>query len=343
MFFRKKTAIPETMKALVAVSDAPGQVPVLLETEVPGPGASEVLVAMSHAPIHPADLVQLRGRYGTTRPVPFIPGLEGSGVVVKTGGGLAARALLGRRVAVLALSTANGTWAPYTVVPHHHCVPLLTGVSLKQGAVTLINPLTAMGLLEPELRSRQSVLVTVASGALGRMILSWGRDQGLHMIGCVRQDSLREELKKDGFTEVFNSSSPEFPAQLRVICRRFQIRTALDATGGPLINDLLQHLEEPGKVVIYGLLSREQEPFSGFPLLFRDVRLEGFWLQRWWARKSQLERLRRGMAIQMKPACFATPVHAVFAPLDIEKAMISARTHRSDGKTLLCLNPDLGE
>jgi len=342
MFFRRPN-VPEHMDAALVTSFEQPDGPQIVPTAVGKPGPGEVLVRMAYAPIHPADLVSLRGRYGSVAPLPFVPGLEGSGTVIGTGGGLTSRALLGRRVAVLSFGSAQGTWAPYLVVPAAHCVPLISGVSLKRGATLLINPLTAMGLLEPELHAHRSVLVTVASGALGRMILSWGQGNGLHMIGCVHREAQREQLKKQGHSEVFNAAAPEFSSQLRILCRRYQIHTALDATGGPLVGPLLEHLEEPGKVVIYGLLSRQSAPLPGFPIIFRDVNVSGFWLQRWWAGRSLIERLRRAVTIQMKPEVFDTPVQATVPLASLREAIGLAIRNRSEGKVLLRLDPELDD
>ncbi len=342
MFFSRQD-VPDSMEAaLVSSFDGPDGLQVV-PTAVGAPGPGEVLVRMAYAPIHPADLVSLRGRYGVVAPLPFVPGLEGSGTVVRAGGGLAARALVGRRVAVLAFSAAQGTWAPYLTVPASHCVPLASGVTLRRGATLLINPLTAIGLLEPELGGHGSVLVTVASGALGRMILAWGQHNGLHMIGCVRREAQRETLKRQGHAEIFNAAAPEFPAQLRILCRRYHVHTALDATAGPLLGPLLDHLEEPGRVVVYGLLERGPAPFPGFPVIFRDVSVTGFWLQRWWAGRSLVERLRRAVTIQMKPGIFDTPVQATVPLAHLREAIGLARNNRSEGKVLLRLDPTLDD
>ncbi|MBU1069860.1 zinc-binding dehydrogenase, partial [Myxococcota bacterium] len=84
MFFRRPN-IPEHMEAaLVSSFDSPDGLQVV-PTAVGSPGPGEVLVRMAYAPIHPADLVSLRGRYGSVAPLPFVPGLEGSGTVIKSG------------------------------------------------------------------------------------------------------------------------------------------------------------------------------------------------------------------------------------------------------------------
>src|ERR1700736_6809674 len=52
----------------------------------PKPAVDEAVVAMRAAPINPADLNAIEGKYPGRREVPAVPGFEGAGVVVEVGG-----------------------------------------------------------------------------------------------------------------------------------------------------------------------------------------------------------------------------------------------------------------
>src|SRR3989475_11199761 len=52
----------------------------------PRPAPDEVLVQMRAAPINPADLNQIEGKYPVRPELPATPGFEGAGVVVDAGG-----------------------------------------------------------------------------------------------------------------------------------------------------------------------------------------------------------------------------------------------------------------
>jgi len=333
MFF-KVESVPDVMRAVV-VADFADAAGVQVQTvPVPRPGPGEVLVRMAFSPVHPADLVSIRGRYAPGIETPFTPGVEGSGTVVRCGRGVAPHALQGRRVSIMG-GLPRGVWAQYVAVPVSRCIPLLPGISLQDGAMLAVNPLTAMGLLENEIRQRQSVIVTVASGALGRQILSWGRAGGLHMIGCVHRPELQDELKRAGFPDVLDVSTPDFGRQLRIVCRRHQVRLALDATSGPVLGMLLENMEEPGRIVVYGQLSREPVVLHGSSLIFRDVSVTGFWLQRWWSQKTPMERVRLALSVQWKSRLFSTPVRGVLPLERLADALLAARRDRSLGKILL--------
>lgn len=49
--------------------------------------------------LNPSDILFMRGKYNVKIPVPFTPGWEGSGVVIKAGPGMMAQWLVGKRVA----------------------------------------------------------------------------------------------------------------------------------------------------------------------------------------------------------------------------------------------------
>jgi len=66
---------------------------------VPQTGRGQVLIKIEAAPCNPSDLLFLQGLYGVTKTLPAVPGWEGAGTVVKAGGSLLGRMLLGRRVA----------------------------------------------------------------------------------------------------------------------------------------------------------------------------------------------------------------------------------------------------
>src|SRR5436853_930161 len=66
----------------------PAEVLRVVDCPWPEPGANEVVVKMSAAPINPADLNQIEGKYPVRAELPAIPGFEGAGIVVESGGGV---------------------------------------------------------------------------------------------------------------------------------------------------------------------------------------------------------------------------------------------------------------
>jgi len=119
------------------------------EIPVPRHGPNQVLIRMAAAPFNPSDLGAMMGAtYGGVRKFPFTPGIEGSGTVVESGAGFLPRFLKGRRVACSAMLSGDGTYAEYMVTSAKLCMPLNRNVSLEQGSMLLVNPLSALAIFE---------------------------------------------------------------------------------------------------------------------------------------------------------------------------------------------------
>ena len=116
----KKNAIPDKMKA--ARQKVAGGPLSLEEVDVPRPGRGEVLIKMDSSPINPSDLALIAGGY-LERNYPFTPGLEGSGRVVRSGGGILAGLRMGKRVACSPHAGGDGTWAEYMLTSAMSLLP----------------------------------------------------------------------------------------------------------------------------------------------------------------------------------------------------------------------------
>ena len=150
---------PGTGLALRSLVTAQGQLELsLVELATPAPAADEVVVQVQATPLNPSDLgllfgaadmrtavlkgtgaqakvtaqvpagamSSMAGRVGKSMPV----GNEGAGIVVATGDSSAARALLGKTVAVM----GGGMYAQYRCVKAEQCLVLPDGASAADGA-----------------------------------------------------------------------------------------------------------------------------------------------------------------------------------------------------------------
>jgi NADPH:quinone reductase-like Zn-dependent oxidoreductase len=331
-------AIPTTMRAieLRSFERAPESLAVV-ERPVPRPGKGQVLVRMAAAPINPSDLAFLRGLYGIKKSLPVVPGLEGSGVVVAAAGGLLARALVGRRVACSAPPGGDGTWAEYMVTSAAFCFPLRKEVSLEQGAMSIVNPVTAWALMDLARRGgHRAVAQTAAASALGRMILRLAQRFGMQAVHIVRRDEQVELLRSLGAQYVLNSSRPEFDAELQKLCAQLNVRLAFDAVAGEMTNRLVRALAPGGRVLIYGVL--DGAPCQADPgvLIFTGKSVEGFWLKDWLRKKSLLGQFLAMRSVQkLLPTDLRTEVQARLPLEDVAKALEQYVSGMTRGKVLI--------
>lgn len=105
--------------------------------EIPVPGKGQVLIRVECAVINPTDTYFLSGQYNGTYEYPLVPGLEGSGTVIASGGGFYAWTLVGKRVAFTrvnerpGLYTKGGSYAEYCVTNAQFCITLDDNVSFE--------------------------------------------------------------------------------------------------------------------------------------------------------------------------------------------------------------------
>jgi NADPH:quinone reductase-like Zn-dependent oxidoreductase len=98
--------LPEMMHAVVHDEESGSLV--LRQRPIPQPGKNEVLIRMAASPINPSDLGYLRGTGEMKRPLPAMPGIEGSSVIVAGGFGALPRFMVGRCVACARKADRDG-------------------------------------------------------------------------------------------------------------------------------------------------------------------------------------------------------------------------------------------
>lgn len=308
------------------------------ETAVPVPKSGQVLIRVERSPINPSDLSSLKGSYGSTKgkALPYIPGFEGSGVVVANGGGLMGWSLLNKRVAVAA--TGGGMWAEYVVAPAMNCLILPDDVSYDVGASSFVNPLTALAFVEIVAAKKQrAFLHTAAASALGRMALRLAHQNGIEVVCVVRREEQKDLLNSLGANVVLVSTSPDFEKDLCEACVKYDCRIAFDAVGGPLVGKILHQMPSGTEYNIYGGLANE--PVAGIPIgdfIFSRKVLQGFWLTNYIKSKNIIGLYRwQSKVKQLLNTILRTDVRASF-PLDkVGEAIDSYVKNMSAGKALL--------
>ena len=241
----------------------------LAEVDVLPPAANEVVVRIDASPINPSDLGLLFGpadmstarQTGTVeRPsigaaVPQaamaamvgrldqrLPvGNEGAGMVVAAGGSEAARALLGKTVALM----GGAMYAQYRTANAEDCLVLPEGATAADGASCFINPLTALGMVETMRREGHTALVhTAAASNLGQMLNRICLKDKIGLVNIVRSATQEEMLRAQGALYVCNSAALSFKDDLTQALVATGATLAFDAVGGgTLVGRILSCME----------------------------------------------------------------------------------------------------
>ena len=332
-------AIPATMHAIQL--DAPNGPLALREVPMPTPGARQVLVRMAVMPINPSDIGQLSGgSYGTEVQYPFTPGLEGSGTVVGAGAGFLPGFLKGRRVACSALP-GQGTWAEYMVTSAQLCVPLGGSVSLEQGAMLLVNPLSALAIFEMGARGHHRALVsTAAASALGGMLLRLGQRRGFPIIHVVRRPAQVDLVRANGGEHVLNSSDADFVDQLRRLAARLRATLFLDAIGGEFTQQLAEAAPYGSTVLLYSKLSDRSCVIDSRTALVKHLRFHGWFLGNWIREKNLLQVLSLSRQAQaLLGSDLRSPIQQRLPLARVQPAVAAYLQNMTAGKILLIADP----
>ena len=332
-------SIPSTMHAVQL--DEPNGRLTLREIRVPRPQAGQVLIRMAAAPINPSDLGAISGfSYSGKRQFPFTAGLEGSGTVIEAGEGFMPRLLNGRRVACSAPLTGDGTWAEYMVTSAESCVPLNKDVSLEQGAMMLVNPLSALAIFEIAERGKHRAIVnTAATSALGGMILRIGKRRNIPIIHVVRRQEQVDLIRGQGGEYILNSSDADFAEQLRTMVHTLQATLLLDAIGGSMTKDLAEAAPFGSTILLYSRLSDEDSLIDARTALAKQLHFDGWFLPNWFREKNFLQTLRLSQQVQSLLATdLQSPVHKRLPLSAAQQGLELYTRNMGAGKILLVAN-----
>jgi NADPH:quinone reductase len=306
------------------------------ELPTPVPKRGEVLIKITASPVHPADIAFIAGNYALQRPMPTVPGLEATGIVVGHNAGLYGRYLMGKRVACTGPNDAPGTWAELMACSAFACAPLKASTSDDFGATLFVNPLTTLAQLNLVREGGHKAFIQTAAGsALGRMIARLAAERGVPAIHIVRRADAAEALRANGTANVLSSDAPDFAAALKALCTQLSATIAFDAVGGEMSEMLAAAMPMRGKVMVYGGLS-EQSPRVSLPdVIFGDKSIVGFWLPHYIAQAGRLKLLRMiGEVQRLGEARLGTKILAKL-PLERFDEAIAMQSRGSEGKVLL--------
>ena len=337
-------SIPDRMHALVLheycedIAEAIDSLKVE-QRSVPALKRGQVLVRIEAAPCNPSDLLLLQGKYGSLKTLPTVPGWEGAGTVVASGGGPLAWWLMGKRVACGQQEDRDGTWAQYVVANAAECIPLKRKLRMEQAASLIVNPLTAMGLLETAQRGgHRAAVQTAGASQLGRMLVAMAAELNFPIINVVRRKAQVELLKSMGAAHVLNRSDDDFVDRLAAIAAELQATTAFEAIGGEMTGTLFNVLPEGSTVFVYGALSEAAcDNIDPIELIFRGKTVTGFYLGAWLRERGSLDVVRAASRAQ-KMLIDGRIETKVQRTVSLEEAVDGLRqyvNHMTDGKLLM--------
>ncbi|HEV7517184.1 MAG TPA: zinc-binding dehydrogenase [Thermoanaerobaculia bacterium] len=318
-----------TMRAIVVDRFGPPEVMALREVAEPEPGPGQVRVRLEAVGVNFADTERRRGVYDR-RPLPWIPGSEGAGVVESVGPGTDP-AWGGSRVAFWA--PASAAYAAAAVVPATALFRLAGDLPFELGAALPLQGLTAYGLAHfaASVGSGQTVLVHAAAGGVGSLLVQIARLRGARVLGTVSTAGKAARVQLLG-GEPF-VYGPALAEEVRAATGGRGVDLVYDSIGQATQEASLSVLAPYGRLISFGEASGSPPPVEMGRLYGRSLGVAAFGLdpevqpERWaQARETLLEWAGSG-ALRL--------LYEVLPLADAAEAHRRLEARQSSGKLLL--------
>ncbi len=229
-------------------------------------GAGMALLDVDRAGINFADTHQAEDTYLAPTTLPFIPGVEAAGRIG------------GRRVVAL---LAGGGYAERAAAPLATTFDVPDGVDDGTACALVLQGTTAWHILRTSARIQpgETVVVMAAAGGVGTLAVQLARTFGAGRVVAVASSPEKRALAAElGADATVDSGEQDLTAAIREACGG-RSDVVLEMTGGPTTAACLATLAPFGRLVMYGMASRQPTPPVDLgALTVRSQGVIGFWL-----------------------------------------------------------------
>jgi NADPH:quinone reductase len=296
----------------------------VVDVPKPEPGDGEVLIEVSRAGMNFADTHQRENSYLARYEVPLILGGEVAGTTED-----------GRRVVAL---LPSGGYAEYAVAPEATVYPIPDGLDDGAALALLIQGLTAWHLLRTcgRVAPGESVVVISGAGGVGSLAVQMAKPFGAgRVIATASTEEKRALTLELGADAAVDPSAEDLTAALVDANDGKRVDVVLEMSGGRVFDQSAEALAPFGRIVAYGIASREQNTLETGRLMRKSRTVVGFWLMHCLGRRDMVEepladlfdRAARG---DLKPIMGAT-----YPLSDVRRAHEEMQGRRTSGKLLL--------
>jgi NADPH2:quinone reductase len=294
-----------------------------VELSDPVPGDGEVLIEVARSGVNFADTHATRNDYLAEQTLPLVPGAEISG-----------RAPDGRRVASI---LASGGYAEKAVAPESWLVPVPDEVDDDQAAALLLQGLTAMALVGrcARLEAGETVVVEAAAGGTGSLAVQLAKRAGARVIGLASSDEKRALVERLGADATVDSRSESLEEAIREANGGERVDAVLHMSGGEAFDAEFAALAPLGRMVVFGIASREQREVSTAALLRGSKAVVGFWLAHLLARRDLLAPMIGDLLGAVAAGEIEVTVGEVYPLSEAASAHEDLIARRTTGKLLL--------
>jgi len=287
----------KTMNALCFAEYGPPSVLALTEMSIPEPVPGEVRVQVQASAINPSDVKNVAGAFHAT--TPRVPGRDYSGIVVAGSDAWTAKEVWGSGPGFGVVR--DGAHAQFVMVPIEGLSEKPPRLSMVEAATVGVPYLAAWSSLVDAagIHSGETILVTGASGAVGRAATQIAHWKGAKVIGADIRESPSDADR------LIITTGNDLPAQVKSMTNGAGVDLVLDCVGGPMFEPALDSLRRGGRQVAITSVGRRRVEFDLIDFYHEQRRLIGVDTMKLTAREIAriMDQLREGFdAGHLKPS-----------------------------------------
>ena len=310
------------MKAIKITEFGGPEVMRYIDVEHPVAGDDEVILEVTGIGINYADTHQTEDSYLSKQELPLIPGLE----VVGT--------FEGKRY----LTGAPNAYAEKVVAKKNQLIPIPDSITDGQALSTFVQGTTAWHILKTigHLRPGESVVVHAAAGGVGTIAIQLAKMWGAKVIAVASTQEKRDLAKRLGADVAIDGAVEGLKERIIEANGGERVDIVLEMVGGKTFDRSLEALTTFGRIVTYGMASRE--PMSMVhpaQLMGRSQTISGFWLANCFGRKELMADVIAELFTLIAKGSIEVIVGATYPLSQAAEAHRSILARASTGKVVL--------
>ncbi len=297
----------------------------LVDLPTPEPGDGQVLVRVTRAGMNFADTHARTNEYLAKQELPLVPGVEVAGVREDTGE---------RVVALL----PHGGYAEYALAPEALTFAIPEGIDDGTALALLLQGLTAWHLYRTSARVRpgESVVVIAAAGGVGSLAVQLGKPMGAGRVIGTASTPEKRELAQELGADVAIDADPDGLKERLIEANLGQpVDVVFEMAGGPVFDACFAALAPFGRLVTYGMASRQPNELRTPQFMKTSRSVVGFWLMHCLGKPAMIDEALADLFDRAARGELRVVVGATYALAEAAQAQSDMAARLTTGKVLL--------
>jgi NADPH2:quinone reductase len=297
----------------------------LVDLPLPDPADGEVLIKVTRAGVNFADTHQRENAYLAKSELPLVPGSEVAGT----------REDSGERVVALC---GDGGYAEYATAPSALTFPIPDGVSDETALALVLQGLTAWHLYRTSamLAPGETVVVHAAAGGVGSLAVQLGRPMGAGRVIATASTADKRALALRLGADVAVDGSPDGLGERLVEANLGRpVDVVFEMAGGKIFEQSLSALAHFGRLVTYGIASRESNTVRSSDLMRTSRAVVGFWLMHCIGRPAMIDEALADLFARVADGELEVVVGPCYPLSEAARAHTDLGARRTSGKVTL--------